>query len=77
MTTGNDNRQDRSYTITVERWNDPGDLNGCYLVSLIEAGRAESIDGGIFGSKDEAYDFARDLMKTYPSAVFHDQSEEG
>lgn len=71
----NDNSSASKHVITVERWDDPGDLGGAYLVSLSVIGSDQTVDARIFGDKDEAYDFARGLMGKYQGAIFHDQSE--
>lgn len=77
MTSGNDNSPSRRHTITVERWDDDGDLNGSYLVALRVSGEADPIDARICATKDEAYDYARQIMTAHPSAVFHDKSGDG
>lgn len=74
--TSNDNQQTHRNTITVERWDDPGDLNGCYLVSLLQSGTPEPIDARVCGSRNEAFDYARQIMQVYPNALFDDQSAE-
>jgi len=75
MIPSNDNHQPCGHTITVERGD--GDLRDLYLACLMEEGIRDPIRAEIFGSKDEAYDFARDLMKFYPRAPFKDLTEGG
>lgn len=69
MIPSNDNRGNRQ-TITVESGD--GDFAGLYLTCLMAAGSSEPILAEIFATKDEAYDFARDLMRANPRASFTD-----
>jgi hypothetical protein len=71
----NDNHLPRNLTITVERGD--GELEELYLTCLMEQGVSEPIVAEIFGSKDEAYDFACALMKANPKAPFKDLTAGG
>jgi hypothetical protein len=75
MIPSNDNHPSRRRTITVEAGD--CDLLGLYLTCLIEDGSADPIDAMIFGSRDDAYDFALVLMRAHPEAVFDDQTGGG
>jgi len=72
----NDNEEIPRHVITLEKWDGDGALAGCFLVSLLLPGLRESIDGRIFGSKDDALDYASGMMSTHPDAIFHDKSDD-
>lgn len=72
----NDNQAGTKHIVTIERWEDGGDLEGAYLVTVSLVGSSETIDGRILGDKEDAMDFARGLLSAFPDAIFHDQSGE-
>lgn len=74
MIPSNDNHPAGPLTITIESGD--GDMQGLYLACMM-AGASEPISVEIFGSKDEAYDFARDLLNANPQATFKDLTEGG
>lgn len=75
MIPGNDNHPAPRLIITVESGD--GDFRGLYLTCLMKAGVSEPISAEIFGSKEDAYDFARDMMKANPDAVLKDSTGGG
>lgn len=73
MIPSNDNQLGRRPTISVESGD--GDMQGLFLVCLVEPGTTEPIDTRIFESKDDAFAFARELMTAYPLSAFQDETE--
>jgi len=62
-------------TITIESGD--GEMAGLYLACLTQAGTPEPIKAEIFGTKGEAFDFARDLMRSNPHAILVDCTDGG